>query len=128
VLNLVASTALLQLVTGSPVSAIGVHATFVDITVTADQTVVTPKPQNTSITTAATTPIVSPPAAGSQRNVKFLSVNNSSASPCTVTVQHFDGATTADVFGPIPLLAGYTLQYNSDGRGFVLYDNLGNIL
>lgn len=130
-LNLVAATALLKLVTGSSVASIGVHASYVDSTPPvppATTTVVAPNSQNVSIGSATTTTIVSSPASGTQRNVKFLSVNNSSGSNCSVTVQHFDGTTTADVFGPITLQPGFTLQYNSDGRGFVLYDNLGNIL
>lgn len=127
-LNLVAPTAFVALVTGSAVNAIGVHASYVDIAQSGGTTTVSPKPQNTSITGATTTPVVSPPGAGVARNVKFLSINNSSALPCAVTVQHFDGATTVDVFGPVTLQAGYTIQYNSDGRGFVQYDNLGNIL
>jgi hypothetical protein len=128
VLNLVAATALLQVVTGSPVSSIEVHASYSDRLGEGPTATVTPDGKNTVIGSAATTTVVAAAQNGAVRNVKFLSVLNSSGSPCTVTVQHFDGTNTSALFGPISLLAGYALHNDSDGRGFVLYDNLGNIL
>jgi hypothetical protein len=111
-------------VTGTPVSSILVHASWVDL---GPSTQVSPNSQNTPITTAATTTIVPAPPAGVDRNVKFFSINNTSGSDCAVTVQITDGVNTVNMFGPITLHAGWMIQYNSDGSGTVVYDNKGNI-
>lgn len=122
-LTLAAATAIVQVVTGSPVSSIEVHASYADRV----GTTVTATGANTVITTATTKTIVSSPAVGTIRNVKFLSVLNSSASSCSVSIQHFDGTNTSELF-TITLLAGYAIHYTSDGRGFVVFDNLGRLL
>jgi hypothetical protein len=54
-------------------------------------------------------------------------VNNASALPCNVTVQRFDGVSTFVIFGPVALLPAWSLHYNSDGHGFILYDAAGKI-
>lgn len=125
-LNLPTPITTLQVVTGAPVNTIAVHASFNDLTVAG--TPVNPNWQNTAITLAATTTVVAAPAAGFDRNVKFLSVNNASLLPCAVTVQLFDGGVTPFVlFGPVTLLPAWSLHYNTDGHGFVLYDAAGKI-
>jgi hypothetical protein len=125
VLNLPTTSSLLQVVTGSAVSAIQVHASWVDLGI--PTTTVTPGATDTIITTATTATIVAAPAANTDRNVKFLSIQNTSATTCQVTVQYSDGTNVINLFN-IPLIAGYTIQYNSDGSGFVVYDASGNIL
>lgn len=127
-LNLSTTTSVLQLVTGSAVSSIQVHTSFIDL---ADPGValspVTPGEQDTLITSAATTPIVDSPAASTDRNVKFISVQNTDpVNTCRVTIQHNDGTTVVNLFS-IALQSGWTIQYNSDGNGFVVYDQDGNI-
>jgi hypothetical protein len=123
VLNLSSTSSLLQVVTGSGVNSIVVHVSFVDL----EGTTVTPGEQNTIITTATTTTIVPAPGATTDRNVKFISVQNTSGADCQVAIQHTDGVNVVDLFN-IDLLAGYTIQYNTDGSGFVCYDNDGRIL
>jgi hypothetical protein len=123
-LNLATTSSLLQLVTGAGVNSIQVQASFTDLLA---PTTVTPGQQDTVITAAATTTIVSSPAASTVRNVKFLSILNTSAMPCPVTVQHWNGSIAVSIFS-ITLLPGYTIQYNSDGDGFVVYNTLGQIL
>jgi hypothetical protein len=124
VLNLPTPASALTVVTGSGVSTIAVHASIVDL---GPGTTVTPGAFNTPITAAGTTVAVPAPGAGVDRNVKFLSINNESASSCVITVQITDGVNTVNVFGPIPLPPAWTIQYNSDGNGFVVYDDAGNI-
>ena len=123
-LNLSTPTTLLQAVTGSAVSSVAVHASFVDLGIATGSVV--PGSKNTLIAASATTVIVPPPAAGIDRNVKFLSVNNASPSPCAVTIQVTDGAVAVDLFSVV-LPSTWTIQYNSDGSGFVLYDGGGSI-
>jgi len=125
VLNLPTTSSLLQLVTGSPVSSILVHVSWNDLSTT---NVVTPSSQNTPpITTATTTTIAPSPPANVDRNVKFISIYNSSLSPCFIQVQVFDGTNTITLFG-FNLPGGFLVQYNSDGNGFIVYDNFGRIL
>lgn len=123
-LNLPTPTSTLKVVTGSAVAAIAVHASIVDL---GPGTTVTPGSFNTPISLAATTVVVPAPGAGADRNVKFLSINNQSASSCVITVQIDNGVGTINIFGPIPLPPAWTIQYNSDGNGFVVYDDFGNI-
>ena len=124
-LNLPTTSALIQLVTGAAVSSIAVHASWLDMELAG--TTVNPGSANTIVSTATTVPVVPPPGAGLNRNVKFLSVQNTSGSSCPVTVQHFDGTLAVNISPPTNLPSGWTLQYNTDGTGFVLYDEIGNI-
>ena len=88
-LLLSSTSSVLQVVTGTAVDAIEVQASWVDLM----GTTVTPGDVNTVVTTAATTVVVPSPAGATQRNIKYLSVFNTSGSPCPVTIQHFDGTT-----------------------------------
>lgn len=123
-LNLSTPTSTLRVVTGSAVATIAVHASIVDL---GPGPTVTPGAFQTPIGVAATTVVVPAPAAGVDRNVKFLSINNESMSGCDITVQVFDGVNVINIFGPVALPSAWTIQYNSDGSGFVVYDNFGNI-
>jgi hypothetical protein len=123
VLNLPTTSAILQLVTGSAVNAIQVHASWIDLIGTTVTPGVTAIP---AITAATVTTIVPAPAAGVDRNVKFISVVNTSGSSCFVIVQRVDGAIVTQLF-PTTLGPGWILQYNTDGDGFVVYDNTGKI-
>ena len=124
-LNLPTTASVLQVVTGSPVSTIAVHASWADSPEPTASPVL-PNSLGTPITTATTTPVVPAPAPGTNRNVKFLSVNNTSASPCVITVQVFDGTNAIPVWGPFSLPAGWAVHYNTDVKGFVLYDSTGS--
>jgi hypothetical protein len=124
-LNLPTTTSLIQVVTGAAVNAIEIHASWIDLSIPTQA--VAPGDGDQTLTTAATRVVVPPPPVGFVRNAKFLSINNTSATPCPVTVQHFDGATLVNLFS-ITLLPLYTIQYNTDGVGFVVYDEGGCIL
>jgi hypothetical protein len=102
-----------QVITGQAVT-VSVHASWVDYNGTA----VTPGRLNTAISTAATTDVVPSPGASVQRNLKTLSVRNKHAtSSVTVTIQHTDGTTIAEldkrVLGP-----GASILYD-EGQGFI---------
>jgi hypothetical protein len=127
-LNLPSPSTSLQVVTGSAVTAIAVFASFNELAI-ASQQITNSDSQSTLIDIAGTVQVVDPPGAGVNRNVKFLSVNNSSLFTCAVTVQTFDGVVAIPIFGPAPLLLGpgWSVHYNTDGNGFVVYDNTGAI-
>lgn len=103
----------LQLIVGSA-GAIDVHASWLDNAAGAVQ----PGRTNTNISTATTADIVPSPAASTQRNIKTLHVRNRGASANTVTVQHTDGTTVAQLH-QVTLAAGQTLQY-IDEIGFIV--------
>lgn len=103
-------------------TTVDVHASWVDVS----GSTVTPGRTNTAIVLGAptTTDVVASPASSTQRNIKFLSVRNKHASSSTtVTVQHTDGSTTAELY-KMTLKAGYELSYN-DQLGFVVHDASG---
>lgn len=125
-LNLPTPSAVVQVVTGAGVNAIEVHASFDDLSIPTSA-LVNPGAKNTSITTATTTTVVPAPAAGLCRNVKYVSIVNSSGAPCAITVQLFDGTSTFPIFGSVNLLAGWMIEYTTDGSGFVVIDNTGKI-
>lgn len=131
-LNLSNTSSLIQVVAGSPVNAITVQASWTDLS----PNILPPtSPQgaigggkNTVITTLTPTTVVPSPSANTDRNVKFLLITNTSSSSCAVTVQHLDGTTTVPVFVPgFVLQAGWVLEYNTDGNGWVVYDTAGKI-
>jgi hypothetical protein len=94
-LLLTSTSDLVQIVTGTAVSSIVCHTSYVD---NASGTI-TPGRLNTSITTATTATIVASPSSGVQRNVKMIDLSNiSTATPCQVTVQHTDGTTVVNLF------------------------------
>lgn len=102
----------LRVVTSSA-AQIEVHASWVDIL----NTTVTPDRQNTPhITTATTTIVVPSPGVGVKRNIKHLNITNDSPSAsCTVTVEHTDGTTVAELMAFV-LLPGENMIFNEEGR------------
>jgi hypothetical protein len=98
---------ILRIVTGSAVATIGVHASYVDN----NAGTITPGRTNSNISTAATTTVVASPGASVQRNVQSLIITNNSATlSTTVSVQHFDGTTSVDLFD-CTLLPGENLNF-----------------
>lgn len=97
---------------------IRVQASYVDLS----GTTVTPGRLNTSIATDTTTDVVLSPASSTQRNVKFLSIWNDSASAANkITVQHTDGMTAVDLYQvSLPAQSGVVYL---DGQVWRLYGN-----
>lgn len=124
-LNLPTTTSKILVGTGSAVSSIAVHASFDDLGIVSRT--VNPGAKNTLITLMATTVVVPPPPPTFDRNVKFLSIQNTSAVPCAIIVQQTDGTNFITIFS-ILLQSGYTIQYDTDADGFRVYDTLGRIL
>lgn len=112
-LLLTSTSDVLRVITGSALT-IDVHASFMDLSAGAT----TPGRQNTAITTAATTAVVAAPAASTQRNVKFLSIRNKDASPCDITVVHFDGSVAVEL-KKVALPANGELHF-IEGIGFLM--------
>lgn len=120
-ITLTATTHILELTTGS--------ATNVDVFVSyADHTTsgATLGDQQTLITTGTTTTILAAPAASTQRQIKYISVNNTSATTNAVTVKKDISATEYDIFGPVTLGANERLEY-LDGQGWKVFANSGAI-
>jgi hypothetical protein len=111
-INLTSVLDVLRVVTGSA-SQIEVHCSWVDY----DGSAVTLGRQNTPhITTATTTNIVPTLGVGISRNVKHINVTNDHPSQsCTVTIEHFDGVTIAELISFI-LLPGENMILNEEGR------------
>lgn len=99
------------------ISAIDVHATWIDLK-TSDSTV-TPGRTNTAITTAATTSVAGSPGTSLSRNVRTLHIRNKSTNaPCVVIVQHSDGTKVAELYSLV-LQPGIMLEYTDQG-GFLV--------
>lgn len=131
-LNLPTNSSKILVITGAAVSSIAVFSSWVDLGTAPPPPPVLPQPVtpnalNTIITTATITTVVPSPPAGSARNVKFLSVTNTSALPCLITIQNFDGTTAVTLFPTFALPSGWSIQYNTDGDGFRVYDQNGKI-
>ncbi len=110
-LNLASTSDLVQMTT-SAAGDIEVHVSWVDL----NGTTVTPGRQNTSVTTAATTTIAPSPGASTVRNVKHINITNNSTSVSnTVSVEHTDGTTPAELMSFI-LLPGENMIFNEEGR------------
>ncbi len=82
--------------------------------------------QHTLITSAATTAIVSSPAASTQRQVKLLNIINTSATPNIVTVKKDIGGTEHDLFRA-ELKEFETLTF-TDGKGWAKFNAQGQLL
>ena len=111
---LTATTDLIQLVT-SAAATINVHASYMDY----NGTTVTPGRQNTAITTATTTTIVSAPGASTQRNVKTIHVRNRHATLACIVTFLFDANGTDYELHSLTLAAGEAVEY-IEGIGFFL--------
>lgn len=102
----------LQVVTGSAVTNIDVHASWIDN----NAGTITPGRTNTRINTATTTDVVAATAASTYRNVKLLTIRNTSAGTSSaVTIQHTDGTTAVSLWYGI-LQGGMTVQVDEAGR------------
>src|SRR5262245_17301519 len=108
---LATTTDKLQLVTSAAV-AVDVHASVMKLASGA----VTPDKQNTAISTATTTDIVSVPSSGEVKRIILLTVRNKGASAVDVTVL-FDQSGTDFELHKATLRAGEMLQY-IEGYGF----------
>jgi hypothetical protein len=122
VLNLSTPASTLSIVTGSA-AAVDAHSSYLDLVGVS----ITPGQADAHIAAATSTVLVTPPPVGA-RNVKFVSLRNKDALlSCQVAIVHFDGIATATLFD-VTLRAGWAVQYNTDGSGFVVYDANGCIL
>jgi hypothetical protein len=120
-LLLTSTSDILRVVTNSAAN-LDIHADWVD---NASGTI-TPGRTNTAISSATTTTVVGSPAASTQRNLQTLTGTNRHASLAdTITIQHFDGTTSIDLFATLVLGPGEHFEW-LDGVGFRLFDNRGN--
>lgn len=104
----------IQLTTGQAVT-IDVHCSFADHT-TSNDNIVCGK-QNTAITTATTTDILSAPASGDVRNLKTMNARNKHATDsCAVTIIYDANGTDYELH-KVTLAAGEALEY-VEGVGF----------
>lgn len=114
-LLLTTATDFLELQSGSPVST-DWTASWVDTNYAAGQLV--PGSAQGNVTTAGTIVIVGAPAAGFERQLKYLSVvNRDPLLLQTAIVDKNSGGVAASLTGPIALSPGDSLQY-VDSRGF----------
>lgn len=120
-ITLTNTTHILELTTGSATN-VDVFISYADHTTTG----ATLGDQQTLITTNTTTTILNSPASSTQRQVKCISINNTSASSNAVTVKKDISATEYDLFGPVTLGANERLEY-LDGRGWQVFANTGAI-
>lgn len=112
-LLLTSTSDIIRIVTDSA-ATVDVHASWVDL----NGSTQTPGRTNTAISTATTTTVVAAPGASTYRNVKRLSVRNRHTSTSvTVTIQHWDGATSIEldkrVLGP-----GQSVLFTDDAGWF----------
>lgn len=110
-----ATTSKLQLVT-SAAAAVDVQANFIDAA-TATLVVSGSGPQNTAISAATTTDVLSAPAASTTRTLKQVTIRNKDASLSdTITVQYNANATITEIH-KVTLAPGECLEY-IEGVGF----------
>lgn len=89
-----------------------VVASYVDVTTTT----YTPGTTTTATNNTTGVTIVAAPGAGTQRQVKFISIHNADTAGAVVTVR-FNDNTTLRTLCKVNLPAGDTLQY-TDGEGW----------
>lgn len=119
-INLTSTSDILQLITDAA-SDIEVHISWVDL----NGTTVTPgRVNNASITTAATTTVLTSPAASTVRNAKTVAIHNNHATiSCGVRLIHNDGTTTAELY-QVRLAPGDVASF-IDGSGWQVFNSLG---
>lgn len=117
-ITLTATTHILELTTGSATN-VDVFCSYVDHTSTGG----TLGDQQTLITTATTTTILSAPGASTQRQIKTLIINNTSASSNACVVKKDISATEYDLF-TVTLGPNEAAHY-TDGQGWRVFTNSG---
>lgn len=117
-ITLTATTHILELTTASA-TAVDVFVSYADHTSTGAVL----GDQQTLITTATTTTVLSAPAASTQRQVKLITVINTGATPNVVTVKKDISGTEYDLFYTT-LQANENLTY-IDGKGWTQYTATG---
>lgn len=123
-LILSSATATISVVTTAS-GAVSLHATYVDSSASGTTSIITPygvnQPQITGITT---TTMVSSPASGQQRNVQTLLIKNVSTTVSNqITVNHYDGTNTAELYQATHF-PGYFCQWVF-GRGWETFNASG---
>jgi hypothetical protein len=73
----------------------------------------------------STVTMVAAPAAGSYRQLKFISIYNADSAVATVSIKYDDGGTERTIIRSV-LSIGDTLEF-IDSHGFKVLDNLGRI-
>lgn len=126
-LNLNLTTDKISLITGSAAD-VDVHAAWVEhpnpFTTSSSAT---PGTQNTAITTATTTDIVSVPSGGSiTKNVKKINIRNKDSADSTQVTVQFNANGTLYQLHSVLLLAGEELTMNDQGVWFH-YDSNGGV-
>jgi hypothetical protein len=112
-LLLTSASDLLQMITTNALNT-DTHASFVDLASGS----VTPGRENHQRTTAATLTLVASPAGSTYRNIKTVAIyNRDTTTVQTITVQHYDGSTTA-VLMKCGLLPGESLHYSETAGWF----------
>jgi hypothetical protein len=117
-ITLTNTTHILEVTTGSA-TAVDVFVSYADHTTSGAVL----GDQQTLITTATTTTVLAAPAGSTQRQIKLISINNTGATPNTVTVQKDISGTEYDLFYTT-LQANENLTY-VDGRGWTQYTATG---
>jgi hypothetical protein len=111
VIILASTSDILRVVTGAAANKISAHASWVDN----NAGTITPGRTNTNITTATTTTIVGSPGASTYRALKFCAIqNNDATNACSITLQHYDGSTSVDLWA-ITLLPGEAMLFTNSG-------------
>jgi hypothetical protein len=121
-LNLAATTDSLQVQTDST-TATAVHASYADFN-TSTQAVGAGR-QNTSFASATTSDVVSAPAANVVRNIKGVTIRNTSASSVVVATVLFNQNGTTFELIKATLQAGEQLQYTETTGWFVTRNSYG---
>lgn len=119
---LLASTSDVLSVSTSAATGVNVYASYIDY----NGSITTPGRRVTSIAAIATTTVVAAPAVSTTRNIKSLTISNTSVSTSQiVSVFTTDGVTTVEICNAT-IAAGDTLQY-AEGNGFTVVDSLGRV-
>lgn len=108
---------------GTGLTAMDVYATYVDIDSTSPNAIITPGQQITSASTDHTT-VVSAPASGTSRQIKYLSIFNRDNTAQTITI-YLDTGTAAA--GPTDYTAAFDTNSGSNTVSTGAYDQLTDL-
>lgn len=113
---------IIRVITGSA-AAVDVHVTYVDNVASVPYLAAR---QNTAISVASTTTILSSPGASTQRQIKAMTIVAKGGTN-TITIQFFDGTTAYLLFGNgLALGTGETIEYE-DVTGWRVFDVNGQM-